>query len=150
MAQGKKKKPTKKVVKKSAKKAVKKVTKKAVKKTVVKKIAAKKVIAKKPASFKNFLSPLGDRLIVQISEMERKTAGGLYIPDTVADISGNLEGVVVAVGPGYRDRKGRLRPMDVKVGDGVIFSQYSGNKIEMQGQNVVILHEAEVMGVLDK
>jgi chaperonin GroES len=127
------------------KKAVKKATKpKAIKK------APKKTQEKNPSSFKNFLTPLDDRLLVQISDMERKTAGGLFIPDTVADTSGNLEGVVVAAGRGHRDQKGRVHPMDVKVGDKVIFSQYTGNKIELEGQNIVILREAEVMGIVSK
>lgn len=142
--------PKKSVTKKNS---VKKVTaKKAVVKNAVAKkaIATGKSLAPKAVSFKNFLTPLDDRLLVKVSDMERKTAGGLYIPDTVADVSGNLEGVVIAAGRGHRDNKGRLRPLDVKVGDRVIFSSYTGNKIELQGQSVVILREAEVMGVVNK
>ena len=100
--------------------------------------------------FKNFLTPLDDRLIVQLAERERKTAGGLFIPDTVADVSGNLEGLVVAAGRGHRDKKGRVRPMDVKVGDRVIFPQYSGSKIEIPGADVMILRESDVMGLFQK
>ena len=166
MAQGKKKKAAAK--KSPAKKApAKKATvkkKPMPKKAVVKKAAAKKPAAKKatpakpmkpmaPAKkidFNNFLTPLDDRLIVQLAERERKTAGGLFIPDTVADVSGNLEGVVVAAGRGHLDKKGRIRPMDVKVGDRVIFPQYSGNKIDIPGTDVVILRESDVMGLFQK
>lgn len=161
MAQGKKKKAAPK--KAPAKKAT--VKKKPMpKKAVVKKAAAKKPAAKKAAlanpkkpmapakkiDFNNFLTPLDDRLIVQLTERERKTAGGLFIPDTVADVSGNLEGVVVAAGRGHLDKKGRIRPMDVKVGDRVIFPQYSGNKIDIPGTDVVILRESDVMGLFQK
>ncbi len=166
MAQGKKKKaaPKKAAAKKSpAKKATAKkkpIAKKAVvKKAVVKKPAAKKAAPAKPMKpmapakkidFNNFLTPLDDRLIVQLAERERKTAGGLFIPDTVADVSGNLEGVVVAAGRGHLDKKGRIRPMDVKVGDRVIFPQYSGSKIDLPGTDVVILRESDVMGLFQK
>jgi chaperonin GroES len=109
-----------------------------------------KTSTKKSLDLKNFLTPLDDRLLVKLSEAERKTAGGLYIPDTVADVSGNLEGFVVAAGPGHKDKKGRLRPLDVQVGDRVIFSEYAGNKIELQGENVVLLREGDVMGIVNK
>ncbi len=173
MAQGKKKKV---VAKKTAARTVKKTAKK---KTPVKKVMAKKKVQKpavkakakakakavkaapakialkpmpmvKKIDLKKFLSPLDDRLIVQLAERERKTAGGLYIPDTVADASGNVEGLVIAAGRGHRDKKGRLRPMDVGVGDRVIFPQYSGSKIEVEGADVVILRESDVMGLLQK
>ena len=114
-------------------------------KTVMKPMAPAKKI-----NFNNFLTPLDDRLIVQLAERERKTAGGLFIPDTVADVSGNLEGVVVAAGRGHLDKKGRIRPMDVKVGDRVIFPQYSGTKIDIPGTDVVILRESDVMGLFQK
>jgi chaperonin GroES len=107
-------------------------------------------VAMKKIDLKNFVTPLDDRLIVQTAEKERKTAGGLYIPDTAADVSGNFEGQVIAAGRGHRDPKGRVRPMDVGVGDRVIFSQYAGAKLEIQGQEVLILRESDVMGILDK
>lgn len=161
-----KKSPAKKAAPKAAKKAAPKkaVAKKAVapKKTVkapVKKAAAVKPAAShlvaKPAAKKvvdltNFVSPLDDRLIVQTSDAERMTAGGLYIPDTVADVSGNLHGTVVAVGRGHVNKKGHLRPMELKIGDKVVFSQYSGSKINLQNEDLVILRETEVMGVVEK
>lgn len=143
-------------------KAKKKIAKKPVKKTAPKKGASKKatpkkVVAQKPAPVKSkkslidlsdFVTPLDDRLIVQLKEMERKTAGGLFIPDTVSDVSGNLEGIVIAVGRGHRDHKGRMRPMDVKRGDRVVFAEYVGNPIQLKNEELIILRESEVMGVL--
>ncbi|WP_350159280.1 co-chaperone GroES [Bdellovibrio sp. 22V] len=96
------------------------------------------------------MTPLDDRLIVQISGAEKMTAGGLYIPDTVADTSGNLEGYVVAVGRGHMGKKGHVRPMDVQVGDRVVFSEYAGSKIKIQNEDLIILREADVMGVVAK
>ncbi|MFS4459473.1 GroES family chaperonin [Bdellovibrio sp. HCB2-146] len=98
----------------------------------------------------NFVTPLDDRLIVQVSGSERMTAGGLYIPDTVADTSGNLEGMVVAVGRGHVSKKGHLHPMDVQVGDKVVFPEFAGSKIKIQNEDLIILREGEVMGVVAK
>jgi chaperonin GroES len=167
-------KPAKKVVAKKAapkktapKKALAKKTaakKSVVKKTapVVKKAAAVKAAPKAPAmkavpakavkalDLSNFVTPLDDRLLVQLSEKERMTAGGLYIPDTVADVSGNLHGVIVSVGRGRMDKKGHIHPLDVKLGDRIVFAQYSGSKIEIQNENLLILRESEVLGVVSK
>lgn len=166
------KKPATKVVKKSPKKPAMK--KAAPKKVAAKKSAPKKVVAKKTAAKKietkiqpklqqkaqlkaqpkvdltKFLTPLDDRLIVQLTERETKTAGGLYIPDTVSTVTGNLEGHVIAIGRGHRDKKGRIRPLDVSVGDRILFPQYSGSKIDIQGADVVILRESDVMGLFQK
>lgn len=148
-----------------AKKATAK--KAAVKKTAVKKAPAKKASVKKvskPTPFhlvkaapavkkidlSNFVTPLDDRLIVQLSGTEKMTPGGLYIPDTVADTSGNLEGFVVAVGRGHMGKKGQVRPMDVQVGDRVVFSEYAGSKIKIQNEDLIILREGDVMGVVSK
>lgn len=170
-----KKTAAKKPLKKSAKKAVKKTAKKkTVKKTTkpqrkslprkkavptvrakakkapIKAVAAKAVPTQKKLDLSSFVTPLDDRLMVQTSAQERRTAGGLYIPNTVADVSGNLQGVVVAVGRGHMDKKGRMHPMDVKVGDSVVFAQYSGSKIKVQNEELIILRESEVMGVVSK
>lgn len=168
------KKTPKKVTKKSApaKKAVAKKT--SAKKTVVKKAPAKKAVAKKAPVKKaapvktapshlvkatapmkkldlsGFVTPLDDRIMVQISGAEKMTPGGLYIPDTVADTSGNLEGYVVAVGRGHMGKKGHVRPMDVRVGDRVVFSEYAGSKIKIQNEDLIILREGDVMGVVSK
>ncbi|MGZ3771164.1 MAG: co-chaperone GroES [Bdellovibrio sp.] len=96
------------------------------------------------------VTPLDDRLIVKATDMDRKTAGGLYIPDTVADTSGNFEGTVVAIGRGHMNKKGFIRGMDVKVGDRVVFPQYAGSKINIQNEDLVILRESDVMGVVSK
>ncbi|WP_413582637.1 co-chaperone GroES [Bdellovibrio sp. HCB288] len=156
------------VKKKSAGKPVKKAAPKkaAPKKAVSAKVTPKKTtIAKAPANkhlvtkaapqkivdLTDFVTPLDDRLIVQTSGAERTTASGLlFIPDTVADVSGNLHGTVVAVGRGHVNIKGHLRPMELKVGDKVVFSQYSGSKVKIQNEDLVILRETEVMGVVEK
>ncbi len=160
MAKGKiKKAPVKKT---AAKKAVakKKTAKKAMPKkkaaTGAPKKTAKKAASAKPFSkpiekkldFSNFVTPLDDRVMVQLTGAEKMTAGGLYIPDTVADVSGNLQGFVVSVGRGHRNRKGHVRPMDLKVGDKVLFSEYAGSKLKVQDQDVLILRESDVLGVL--
>ena len=149
-------------VKKVAKKAVKKATpaksaKKTQAKAPVKTVAAKpaaqhllKTAPKKALDLSQFVTPLDDRMIVQVSGAERMTAGGLYIPDTVADTSGNLEGTVVAVGRGHVSKKGHLRPMDVQVGDKVVFSEYAGSKNKIQNEDLIIIREGDVMGVVAK
>lgn len=102
----------------------------------------------KKIQWERFISPLDDRMIVSVLGSERITAGGLIIPDT-AEVSGNRRGLVLAVGPGHRDKKGRIRPMDVTVGDKVLFPDYSGAKMEIQGQTVVIIRETDVLGVTE-
>lgn len=163
MAKAKKKsvKPkTKKVAaNKSAKKAVKKGSKaKAKPKSAPKKIKASPQAVKKSATSENakktsnwasIVTPLDDRVILEMTGHERRTAGGLIIPDTVS-LSGNFQGKVVVVGRGHRDNKGRLRPMDVKAGDTVVFSEFSGSKIEVMGTELKILRESEILGILDK
>ncbi|NUM57102.1 MAG: co-chaperone GroES [Bdellovibrionaceae bacterium] len=96
------------------------------------------------------LTPLDDRILVQIKEEERMTPGGLYIPDTVSDVSGNFKGTVVAVGRGHMNKKGKIKPLDVKPGDVVVFSQFSGSKVDVQGQTVMFLRESDVLGVVNK
>ncbi len=96
-----------------------------------------------------FVTPLDDRMIIQANEEEKVTAGGLIIPDTVTSVSGNRKGVVLSVGRGHRDPKGRVRPMDVKAGDKIVFSTYAGSKLDYQGNELIILRETDVMGVLD-
>lgn len=136
-----------------------KAVKKAVKPTKVAKASAVSVSQhlmkseapkKKLVDLSDFVTPLDDRMIVQTSGADKMTAGGLYIPDTVADVSGNLQGTVVAVGRGHVSKKGHLTPMDVKVGDKVVFSAYAGSKINLQNEDLVILRESEVMGVVSK
>lgn len=157
-----KKAPSKKAVKRSEPK------KKAAKNSAGPKVAAAKSTAKKGASanvygapilksaplkkldLSQFVTPLDDRILIQPEKMEKMTPGGLYIPDTVSDVSGNLQGYVVAVGRGHMNKKGHVRPMDVQVGDKIIFNEYSGSKITIQNEDLIILREVEVMGVVSK
>lgn len=159
------KKVTKPVAKKSAAKAKAPAKAKAQPKSAKKTAAPKKAAAPKSVvsaalirpsapvkkiDLSNFVTPLDDRLIVQLSGSDRMTPGGLFIPDTVSDASGNLHGTVLAVGRGHFSKKGHLQPMDVKVGDKVVFAQYSGSKITIQNEDLVILRESDVMGVVTK
>lgn len=96
----------------------------------------------------NFMTPLDDRVIVQLEAKAEKTAGGLYIPDTADDVTANIQGTVLAVGRGHRGPKGRVRPMDVKIGDQIVFADHSGSKIFIQNEELVILRESDVMGIV--
>lgn len=144
-----KKAPKKKAAKKPTPKA--KATKLAPKKATAIKTAPAAASSVKPTKnidLSNFVTPLDDRVLVQVTGSEKMTAGGLYIPDTVADVSGNLQGFVVSVGRGHRNKKGHVRPMDLKVGDKVLFSEYSGSKIKIQNQDLLIIREGDVLGVV--
>lgn len=106
---------------------------------------ATKVSAKQ--KLRNFqLSPLDDRVLVLRQGFALKTAGGLYIPETVQEKP--VEGTVMAVGKGRRSKKGLRRNMDVQVGDRILFSAYAGTALDWDGQEVLILREDEVLGVL--
>jgi chaperonin GroES len=118
-------------------------------KTTAKTSTAKSTV-KAILDLSNFVSPLDDRLMIQLAGAEKMTAGGLFIPDTVSDVSGNLQGHVVAVGRGHMDKKGRIHPLDVQVGDKVVFAEYAGSKIKIQNEDLVIIRESEVMGVVSK
>ncbi len=93
------------------------------------------------------IRPLGDRLVVRRLEAEEKTTGGIIIPDTAKDKPQEAE--VLAVGPGARDDNGKAIPMDVKVGDVVLFTKWGGNEIKVDGQEVIVLKESDVIGVLE-
>lgn len=97
-----------------------------------------------------FLTPLDDRLIIEITSGEKMTAGGLYIPDTVTDTSGNYKGLVLVAGRGHRDDKGKIHPMDVQAGDTVLFSEFTGAKMDLMGKEVRILRESEILGIVTK
>ncbi len=109
-----------------------------------------KAAPNKKLDLSDFVTPLDDRIIIQPDAVEKMTPGGLYIPDTVSDVSGNLQGYVVAVGRGHMNKKGQVRPMDVQVGDKIIFNEYSGSRITIQNEDLIILREVEVMGVVSK
>jgi len=90
--------------------------------------------------------PLHDRVLIRGVEQESKTAGGILIPDTAKEKP--TEGEVIAVGPGARSEGGKVHPLDVKVGDRVLFGKWSGTEIKVDGQDVVIMKESDIMGVI--
>jgi chaperonin GroES len=94
------------------------------------------------------LKPLGDRIVVQAAPKEEKTKGGLVLPDTVKEKP--VEGVVVAVGEGKILENGKRQPMDVKAGDKVIYSKYSGTEVKLDGEDFLILSERDVLAVVEK
>ena len=91
--------------------------------------------------------PLHDRVVVRRVEEETKTAGGIIIPDTAKEKP--MQGEVIAVGPGARDEAGRIVPPDVKKGDRVLFGKWSGTEVKIDGQELLIMKESDIMGVLD-
>jgi chaperonin GroES len=90
--------------------------------------------------------PLHDRMVVRRIESEEKTKGGIIIPDTAKEKP--QEGEVVAVGPGARDEQGRVNPLDVKAGDRVLFGKWSGTEVKIDGQDLLIMKESDIMGVV--
>ena len=94
------------------------------------------------------IRPLHDRVVVRRIEADEKTAGGIIIPDTAKEKP--MEGEVVAVGPGGRNEQGQLVPMDLKAGDRILFGKWSGTEIKIDGEELLIMKESDVMGVLDK
>ena len=93
------------------------------------------------------LRPLQDRVLIRRVEPETKTSGGIFIPDTAQEKP--VEGEVIAVGPGIRDEHGKLHPLDVAPGDRVLFGKWSGNEIKLDGEELVIMKETDLMGVVD-
>ena len=91
--------------------------------------------------------PLHDRLLVRRIEAEEKTAGGIIIPDTAKEKP--MEGEVIAAGPGARDESGQLRPLDVKAGDRILFGKWSGTEIRLDGEDLLIMKESDVMGIIE-
>jgi chaperonin GroES len=91
--------------------------------------------------------PLHDRVVVRRIEAEEKTAGGIIIPDTAKEKP--QEGEVVAVGPGARDEQGKLIAPDVKVGDRVLFGKWSGTEVKLDGEDLLIMKESDIMGVIE-
>ncbi len=91
--------------------------------------------------------PLQDRIVVARIDAEEKTAGGIIIPDTAKEKP--QEGKVIAVGPGKRDQDGKLIPLDVKVGDRVLFSKWAGTEFKLDGEEHMIMKEDDVLGVIE-
>jgi chaperonin GroES len=92
--------------------------------------------------------PLHDRVVVRRLEGEEKSKGGIIIPDTAKEKP--QEGEVVAVGPGGRDESGKLIPIDVKVGDRILFGKWSGTEVKIDGEDLLIMKESDVMGVVER
>jgi chaperonin GroES len=90
--------------------------------------------------------PLHDRVVVKRIEAEEKSAGGIIIPDAAKEKPS--QGEVIAVGPGGRDESGKLIPIDVQVGDRVLFGKWSGTEVKIDGQELLIMKESDIMGVL--
>ena len=91
--------------------------------------------------------PLGDRVLVKRIEEEEKTKGGIIIPDTAKEKP--QEGKVISVGPGARDDSGKIQPLDLKAGDRILFGKWSGSEIKLEGEDLLIMKESDVLGVLD-
>jgi len=93
------------------------------------------------------IRPLHDRVIVKRIEEERKSAGGIVIPDTAAEKPD--QGEIGAVGKGKKDDQGKLIPIDVKVGDRVLFGKYSGQTVKVKGDELLVMREEDIMGVIE-
>ena len=91
--------------------------------------------------------PLGDRVLVRRVEEEEKTRGGIIIPDTAKEKP--QEGEVIAVGPGARDETGKIQPLDVKAGDRILFGKWSGTEVKLNGEDLLIMKESDILGVLE-
>ncbi|MCB1448532.1 MAG: co-chaperone GroES [Nitratireductor sp.] len=90
--------------------------------------------------------PLHDRVVVRRVDSEEKTAGGIIIPDTAKEKPS--EGEVIATGPGARDEAGKLVPLDVKAGDRVLFGKWSGTEVKLNGEDLLIMKESDIMGII--
>jgi chaperonin GroES len=91
--------------------------------------------------------PLHDRVVVRRLEQEEKTAGGIIIPDTAKEKP--QEGEAIAVGPGARGEDGKLHPLDVKAGDRVLFGKWSGTEVKIDGEELIIMKESDIMGIIE-
>jgi chaperonin GroES len=91
--------------------------------------------------------PLHDRVVVRRVESEARTAGGIIIPDTAKEKP--QEGEIIAVGPGARDESGKLVPLDVKAGDHILFGKWSGTEVKIDGEDLLIMKESDVMGIIE-
>ncbi|MGR4000850.1 MAG: co-chaperone GroES [Alphaproteobacteria bacterium] len=91
--------------------------------------------------------PLHDRVLVRRTDGDEKSPGGIIIPDTAKEKP--QQGKILAIGPGGRDESGKLTPLDVKVGDNVLFGKWSGTEVKVQGEELLIMKESDVMGIID-
>jgi chaperonin GroES len=91
--------------------------------------------------------PLHDRVVVRRLEGEETTAGGIIIPDTAQEKP--MQGEIIAAGPGARDDRGEIQPLDVKAGDRVLFGKWSGTEVKIDGEDLLIMKESDIMGILE-
>jgi chaperonin GroES len=91
--------------------------------------------------------PLHDRVLLRRVEQEAKTTGGIIIPDTAQEKP--MEGEIIAVGPGARGEDGKVHPLDVKTGDRVLFGKWSGTEVKLDGEDLMIMKESDIMGLLE-
>ena len=92
--------------------------------------------------------PLHDRVVVRRLDAEERTKGGIIIPDTAKEKP--QEGEVIAVGPGARDESGKVQPLDVKAGDRILFGKWSGTEVKLDGEELLIMKESDIMGVIER
>jgi chaperonin GroES len=90
--------------------------------------------------------PLGDRVVIEVMKREEKTAGGVYLPDSAKEKP--MEGKVLATGKGGRDAQGNIIPMELKAGDRIVFGKWAGTEVKIDGKELLIMKESDVMGVL--
>lgn len=95
----------------------------------------------------NSLKPLGSRVVIEPVEQDEVTAGGIVLPETAKEKS--QKGKILSVGPGDRDESGKRIPMDVKVGDTILFAKYAGTEIKMEGKKLLILKESDVLAIVE-
>ena len=91
--------------------------------------------------------PLHDRVLVRRVDEEEKSSGGIIIPDTAREKP--MEGKIISVGPGARDEHGKITPLDVKAGDLILFGKWSGTEIKLNGEELLIMKESDIMGILE-
>ena len=91
--------------------------------------------------------PLHDRVVVRRVDSEEKTKGGIIIPDTAKEKPS--EGIIVSVGPGARDENGKINALDVKAGDRVLFGKWSGTEVKLNGEDLIIMKESDIMGIVE-
>lgn len=101
-----------------------------------------------PTATKTELKPLGDRVVIEAVEQAQQSAGGVILPDTAKEKP--QEGIILAVGPGRKTDKGEVIPMDLKVGDKVIYSKYSGSEIKLDGTEYLIISEKDVLAIVKR
>lgn len=114
----------------------------------VAKVAAKPAARARTADLSRLFTPLDNRILVEKAGAAHRTPGGLYIPDSVSSEDRPTQGKVVAVGRGHIDKKGRLQPLDVKVGDTVMFNAFTGSEVRIDNNDFLCLREEEILAIV--